>query len=113
MRFFFCGGCSGDPSCPAMKKLSFGGITKGFEVRVPVNFSPPGERLEINNETLSPSAEGRFSRIQGLVASASLSGELRHTSASELFKLNNSSAKSWPQTRIAGSSVAPRWVTPS
>src|SRR5436305_14519224 len=95
-----------------MKKLSFGGITNGFEIRMPVNFSPPGERLEINCESLSPSADDRFSRIQGLVMSAPLIGELRHSKSSLLTDPNSCSASSCPQSRIAGSSVAPRWLTP-
>src|SRR5207249_8286370 len=61
IRFFLRGDLSGEPSCPAIKKLSFAGMVKGFERRIPVSFSPPGERLEMNWAVLSPSEELRFS----------------------------------------------------
>src|SRR5213082_3246346 len=81
IKFFFRGGLSGDPSCPAMKKLNFGGMGNARERSMPVSFSPPGERLQMNCEFLSPSEDSRFSRNHGLVVSPPLMGELRHSRA--------------------------------
>src|SRR4051812_12190493 len=113
MTFFFVGGRSGDPSCPATKKLSLAGMVNGLERRMPVSFSPPGERLEINWEVLSPSADSRFSRNHGLVVSLALIGTFLHSRELGSTETNNCSARAAPQSRTAGSSGEPRWAAPS
>src|SRR5437667_4388959 len=92
--FFFRGGLSGEPSWPAMKKLSFAGTVNGLERRIPVSFSPPGERLEIKREDLSPFDDSRVSRNQGLEVSPPLTGVLRHSNEPVATEANNRSARS-------------------
>src|SRR5207244_7695692 len=98
-KFFPPIGSSGNPSWPATKKLSCEGITKVRERNVPVRFSPPGGRLQINCASSAPSAERRFCRNQGSADSFPLMGRLYQPRDSSLTESSNLSANSVPQLR--------------
>src|SRR6267142_5266512 len=96
-----------------MKKLSFAGMGKDFERRMPVRLSPPGGRLQRNWELLSPSEDSRVWRNQGLAEAMPLIGRLRHSSESGSTEASKLRASSAPQSASAGFSLPPRWPLPS